>query len=328
MCVRRLSFPRGLVAVLTSAAFWLLATGDSYSATLSSSVSAEGKVVIKLSGEISAGDSQALTRLIKQANDAGRVVSGIRLSSPGGSVGEGAALADVVRFARIATVVANGSTCASACFLVFAAGLEKYVSRSAQVGVHGAANEYGEQTPDASAATIGMASISKKLGVPDSIIGKMVVTPPNQMVWLTEVDLVSMGTTMTGKPSQVRSGGQATTAGNRGFSISQGQTTPQTTWTDFVAAAVSLSAPQNGGKADTSRACQPELKLCNTAVFFKGTDGDSVMVRVTNDVDGRLVGRDVCFFNEFSDVRTCMDWDSGEKIREMRDGNNTWVRVD
>jgi hypothetical protein len=34
-----------------------------------------------------------------------------------------------------------------------------------------------------------MARIVKELGVPPSIIGKMVVTPPSDMVWLNPDDL-------------------------------------------------------------------------------------------------------------------------------------------
>ncbi|NUJ78915.1 hypothetical protein HUN39_02490 [Methylocystis sp. FS] len=49
-------------------------------------------------------------------------------------------LADTIRTAKIATVVQNGASCASACFVAFAAGAEKYVSYQASVGVHGASD--------------------------------------------------------------------------------------------------------------------------------------------------------------------------------------------
>lgn len=86
---------------------------------------------------------------------------------------------------------------------MFAAGNEKYVSYSASVGVHGALDEDGRETNAAAAGTVSMARIVKDLGVPAAIIGKMVVTPPESIVWLTPDDLRSMGTTMTGKPAQV-----------------------------------------------------------------------------------------------------------------------------
>jgi hypothetical protein len=42
------------------------------------------------------------------------------------------------------------------------------------------------------------------LGVPAQILGKMVTTPPDQILWLTPDDLRLMGATMTGKPDQTR----------------------------------------------------------------------------------------------------------------------------
>ena len=66
----------------------------------------------------------------------------------------------------------------TACFLLFAAGSEKYASYSANVGVHGASDQSGREEGD---ATVSMARMAKQLGVPESIIGKMVVTPPDQL---------------------------------------------------------------------------------------------------------------------------------------------------
>jgi hypothetical protein len=170
-------------------------------ATVTSSIR-EGKVVISLTGEIAAGDTDQLEQIVKDANLERKFVSAIRLNSPGGNLVEGAKLADAIRYAKMATVVANGSTCASACFLAFAAGSEKFVSYSASVGVHGASDENGQETQASNAATVGMAKAAKELGVPADIIGRMVVTPPSQIIWLTPNDLRSMGTIMTGHPVQ------------------------------------------------------------------------------------------------------------------------------
>jgi hypothetical protein len=86
---------------------------------------------------------------------------------------------------------------------VFAGGSPKFASYGASVGVHGASDQTGQETVEAGAATVSMARIVKNLGVPAPIIGKMVVTPAEQIVWLTPDDLRSMGATMTGKPAQV-----------------------------------------------------------------------------------------------------------------------------
>jgi len=77
---------------------------------------------------------------------------------------------------------------------------QKFASYTASVGVHAATDSVGRESGDATAS---MARIVKELGVPEGIVGKMVVTRPDDMVWLGPDDLRSMGTSMTGKPAQV-----------------------------------------------------------------------------------------------------------------------------
>jgi hypothetical protein len=72
--------------------------------------------------------------------------------SPGGKILEGVRLADLIRFGKIATTVPGSSQCASACFIAFAAGSNKYASYTASVGVHGVSDESGEETTEAGAA--------------------------------------------------------------------------------------------------------------------------------------------------------------------------------
>lgn len=173
-------------------------------ANVRSFVSKEGKTIVSINGEIVRDDVPLVRNAIKAANDAGRIVSGFRLNSQGGNLLAAIEIAELVRFARVATVVANGATCASACFFIFAAGSDKFASHSAQLGVHGAADESGAETIRSGAATVSMARVAKELGLSDTIIGKMVVTPPTQIVWLSANDLRSIGTNMTGRPAQVK----------------------------------------------------------------------------------------------------------------------------
>ena len=190
--------PRALVFGLALA----LAPLATEAATLRSFSPSADKVVVFLQGEIGPGDGDRLIALIRAAREANRVVSSIRLNSPGGALREGVRVAAIVRSGQIATVVPNGAICASACFVIFAAGTERYVSGTASVGVHGA-SENGQETAGSSAATIAMARIVKGLGVPPAVIGKMVVTPPSEVVWLTADDLRAMGVSVTGRPAQV-----------------------------------------------------------------------------------------------------------------------------
>jgi hypothetical protein len=304
-------------------------------ATFKNITSKDGHVIVLISGEIAQGDADLLKAAIKNANDAGKYVSGVRLNSIGGNLLEGVKLADAVRFAKIATNVAQGATCASACFLVFAAGDTKFANYGAQVGVHGASDETGSETVQSGAATVSMARVAKELGVPPAIIGRMVVTRPSEMVWLNPHDLASMGTTMVGKPAQV----PITTAGG----AAPNQTTPSgplqlqpqqqakvsepPTWSNLVAGAIRASSDQNGGAPKMTRNCQPEARVCNNAVIFKGKDGTDSAVLTREDLDGKISEREFCTFNSFGDVRSCLNWDTAQTHRDMKNSKGEWYRV-
>ncbi|MDN4986573.1 ATP-dependent Clp protease proteolytic subunit [Bradyrhizobium sp. WYCCWR 13022] len=306
-------------------------------ATFKSVAAKDGKTIIFLTGEIIEGDADTLKAAIKSANDAGKLVSGVRLNSPGGNLLEGLKLADAVRFAKVATNVAANATCASACFLVYAAGSTKFANYNAQVGVHGASDKQGEETVASGAATVSMARAAKDLGVPAAIIGRMVVTPPSEMVWLTPQDLQSMGTTMVGKPSQTPISPTATADS----SIMPKQTQPgeptqlqpqtksaaQTSWAEFLDKVIKRSADQNNGKPYYTRGCQPEFKTCYDAVSVVASDGKLSMVKVTKDMKDKIIRREICSFNDSADIRTCYDWDEGTAHRDMKDSSGNWYKI-
>jgi hypothetical protein len=313
----------GLFRICLVAGLFVGFTPPSTAATLTSYVSKEGKVVVILTGEIAPGDTDRLQQIIKTANDSGKTVSGVRLNSSGGNLLEGVKLADAIRFAKIASVVPKGSTCASACFIAFAAGAEKFASYGASVGVHGASDKNGQETDGSNSATVAMAKIVKELGVPADIIGRMVVTAPDQMVWLSPNNLRAMGTTMTGRPVQ-------TPSANAPTQLPTAQPTVQAAqWENIVNEAINASAVQNNGKPNFARVCQPELKTCSTAIFFTGKDGKGDMVKTTEDSNGKLISREMCEFNQFGAiVRDCVDWDRGTTHRDMKDANGNWAKID
>ncbi|WP_314952067.1 ATP-dependent Clp protease proteolytic subunit [Bradyrhizobium cosmicum] len=308
-------------------------------ATFKSVATKDGKTIILLSGEIVEGDADTLKAAIKTANDAGKLVTGVRLNSPGGNLLEGLKLADAVRFAKVATNVAGNATCASACFLVYAAGATKFANYTAQVGVHGASDKQGEETVASSAATVSMARAARDLGVPAAIIGRMVVTPPNEMVWLTPPDLQSMGTTMVGKPVQTPI--SPTVAATVEPSIVPKQTQPaeptqlqpqtksaaQLSWGELLDKAIKRSADQNNGKPYHTRGCQPEFKTCYDAVTVVASDGKLSMVKVTKDMNDKIIRREICSFNNSADIRTCYDWDQGTAHRDMKDSSGNWYKI-
>jgi len=187
----------------------VLTFSSASAATVTATTSKENKTIVSLNGEIVEGDSGKLKEIIRSASENARVVSVMRFNSPGGNLAEGVRLAAIVRYAKISTVVGNGAICASACFVAFAAGNQKFVSYTAGIGVHGASDRLGKEAGD---ATVSLARIIKELGVPEGIIGKMVITPASEITWLSPDDLRSMSVTMTGAPAQT-SPAQSTASG-------------------------------------------------------------------------------------------------------------------
>ncbi|MGF6312181.1 hypothetical protein ABIB82_006149 [Bradyrhizobium sp. i1.8.4] len=167
------------------------------------SVTLKGDVtIVALSGDVAGGDTEAAEALIKAANDDNRLISAIRLDSPGGSLAEAVKLAGLIRRAKLPTIVAAGSRCASACFIVFAAGNEKFASYEAAIGVHGVSDKFGHETAQTEEATIAMARVASGFGVPPHIIGQMVTTHAHEIAWLTPDDLRAMGAIMTDRPGR------------------------------------------------------------------------------------------------------------------------------
>lgn len=143
-------------------------------AEVKSAATKEGRIIVSFTGEIADGDTDAFVAAVRVANAAGKLVTSVRLNSTGGSLIEGVRLAEAIKFGKITTNVGSGATCASACFLIFAAGERKFANYSARMGVHGASDKSGQETVQSGAATVSMARVAKELGVPPSIIGRMV----------------------------------------------------------------------------------------------------------------------------------------------------------
>lgn len=142
-------------------------------------------VIIWATGQIKLGDDRNLHNVVA-ALPANQRIIGVVLNSPGGNLFESGRLAMTLRNSRITTGVSG--ICASACFLMFMGGSTKMVFPDARIGVH-SASEQSIETLGSQAATTEMARTAQTLGTPEAILGRMVVTPPDKIAWLSETDL-------------------------------------------------------------------------------------------------------------------------------------------
>jgi hypothetical protein len=290
------------------------------SAIIKSTPGVNGGVIIQLSGPIIDGDADTFISEIARVNASGKSIERLQLNSGGGRLGEGVRLATAVRQARIPTSVGQGAVCASACFLIFAAGDQKFVGDGARIGVHRSADKDGRETTLSSAATQSMAHFARELGVPYTITSRMVSTPSKQIGWLDSQDLKAMGVSLAGIPAQTRR-----VATDR--SSVQQASTGATGWNEFIDKVGKLSADQNDGKASLSRLCQPEPKNCVLGLEYLLNDGRKGLAVIVQDMNGKVLRREVCEFNKSNDVRNCVDWDSGTKHRDLKNANGDWVQI-
>jgi hypothetical protein len=290
-----------------------------------------GGVIIQLYGKITSGDADAFISQVKQANDSGKAVENVELNSAGGKLIEGLRLAEAIKAGKISTAVGPRAVCASACFLAFAAGDQKFVGEGALIGVHKASENGSRETELSGAVTVSMARFAKELGVPSAILRRMVTTSPKQIAWLDSQDLRSMGVMMAGMPPQTR---QVATeqvpeelASLATLAPGARASTSSPSWNEFVDKVAKLSAEQNDGHPVLSRLCQPEFNNCVLGVAYALKDGRQGMAVVIQDEHGKSVRREVCEFNNANDARNCVDWDSGARHRDVKDKKGDWVNA-
>jgi hypothetical protein len=152
--------------------------------------------VIDFTGDIELGDEVKLENVLTY-----KPYRAIRLNSPGGNVYAGIMMAKSVRAHNMGTILGEGDRCASMCALVYTAGILRGFASSAGLGVHSAEsydpsqglNSAGIEDDGAKATTTNLARLYKYYGMPDSIIGKMITTPGDQITWLATSDLLDEG---------------------------------------------------------------------------------------------------------------------------------------
>ena len=136
-------------------------------------------------GDIAHGDAEKLQRELNTRSAARIATKYLLLNSMGGYVEPAYDIARLVHNNGLVTVVDGGAYCVSACMMVFAGGIERWWWDGAFLGVHNASE--GEN--DSAAWTVELAKVYGKMGVPPSIIVKMVSTPSSEIAWLTNDDV-------------------------------------------------------------------------------------------------------------------------------------------
>src|SRR5882757_7718320 len=148
-------------------------------------VGTESGVVLRLRGDVRVGDYGRLKTILQNGT-----FVGLEIRSGGGSLEDGLDIARVVRDKGL--VVYASKECDSVCAFIFFAAKERYMCRGCRIGVHSVSNDRGKEDADSARTTVHMSRLLVGLGVPYSIIGKIVVTPPGKITFLNNRDLAAL----------------------------------------------------------------------------------------------------------------------------------------
>lgn len=186
-------FRRCMAAAAVASAMMGMA-GDATAAKLSTKYLDGLGYVITVDGEIKEGDAAVFGKLVRRQQSKNEPVRTVILNSPGGSVGDAMSIAQIMRDDDgMGALVNDGKTCASACFLIFAAAKERLASPGSTLAVHRARDSMGD-SDIAKAGSVELLEAYKTLDVPDNIRLRMIETPPDQVYELSAADKEKMNT--------------------------------------------------------------------------------------------------------------------------------------
>ncbi len=199
--------------------------------------------VLRLRGSVRDGDYGRLKSILQDGS-----VVGLDIRSGGGSLEDGVGIARIVRDRGL--VVYASKECDSVCAFVFFAAKERYLARGCKIGVHSVSNQRGKEDAETAHSTVMMSRLLAGLGVPHSIIGKVVATPPAKIAFLNNHELAGLNVRRT-NPFQNHEGAASAARGREASSICE-----------------------PGVGAESERAAHSRQTLCMTPVAHVGAPGN------------------------------------------------------
>ena len=147
---------------------------------------------LRISGEIVAGDYNRFAEALKKAA-AIAPVRRLYLNSIGGQLLPAFAMTDLIHQTApgVETIVEPRQICNSACVIVLAIGLQKYVSRSAAVVIHRAYDPLTKKSDVA--ATKQVAEFMVANGMPPRILETMANLNPKEQIQITRANAKKLG---------------------------------------------------------------------------------------------------------------------------------------
>lgn len=140
---------------------------------------AEQPALISLTGEIVAGDESRFST-IAATNPSAILV----LNSSGGALGPAIEIGKVTKLRGYSTVVYKDSVCASACALIWLAGLHRVIFGNGKVGFHASYKDEGGKLVETGLGNAVVGHYLAQLGYSEAAVIFATSAPPDKIVWL------------------------------------------------------------------------------------------------------------------------------------------------
>jgi hypothetical protein len=174
--------------------------------------------VLVLEGKIVLGDFVKVRNFIRTKSNFDKISGGVFLASPGGSVDEALEIGHLIRALQLSTDAPSGPPigrakfgeslirasdlvdpkanylCASACFLIYVAGIYRHPIWAGRLGIHRPVRSDSNLNPLTSDHTMKSSGGARKLiknylkemNVPEKYVNLMFSVPPKELRWITQ----------------------------------------------------------------------------------------------------------------------------------------------
>ena len=206
--------PRTLALVVVALTAWIC--GTAHSVALEKLRVFRGSLVLE--GKIEKGDYASVRSFLRNESNFQKISNGVFLASPGGNVREALSIGYLIRALQLGTEAPsippsekrafgssgfdpldltdrNNFQCASACFLIYVAGVERKLIWVGRLGVHEPRLEtkpLGASEADTKIASTEMRGTLKvyldKMDVPNKYLELIYSVPFNNVRWITQLE--------------------------------------------------------------------------------------------------------------------------------------------
>ena len=209
-----MDWPRSIALVVVGLTAWIC--GATHSVALEKLRVFRGSLVLE--GKIEKGDYASVRSFLRDESNFQKISNGVFLASPGGNVREALQIGYLIRALQLSTEApstpprekrAFGSSafdpvdlanrlnfqCASACFLIYVAGIERKLNWIGRLGVHEPRLEtkpLGASEADTKIASTEIRGVIKvyldKMDVPNKYLELIYSVPPNDVRWINQLE--------------------------------------------------------------------------------------------------------------------------------------------